>query len=170
MNRKRANAWSAALAMALLVIGGGLALADEPAGTSSTYRVLIVDGSKTLNATMRVVGLASAIGRSGFAEVTVQLADGLGPFVDPLTDQKRPDEPYQLIILVPRGVDDATAYGIWILLPGDPQATPEAAQAVALLGAGIDAAFSGIASAVGPTDDLWAALTAALYVQEGWLE
>jgi len=170
MSRNRANALYAALAMTLLVIAGGLALADEPGDMSPTYRVLIVDGSKTLNSTMRVLGLANAIGRSGFAEVTVRLADDLGSFMDPLIDQKRPDEPYQLIILVPRGVDDATAYGIWILLPGDPQATPEVAQAVALLSQGIDAAFSGIASAVDPTDDLWAALTAALYVQEGWLE
>jgi hypothetical protein len=37
------------------------------------------------------------------------------------------------------------------------------------LGAGMSLVFGSSVSAAGPLDDLWAALTASLYVAEGWL-
>jgi voltage-gated potassium channel Kch len=152
-----------------LIVGGSFAAAAE-SGSPSPYRVLIVDGTKTLVSTMRVVGLAGGIRQSGVADVTVILADDLGPFSDPLPDQPRPEAPFDLILIVPRGIDDATATRIWVLVAGNPRENPLAAQAVELLRAGIDRAFAGIASAVGPLDDLWAALTASYYVLEGWLQ
>jgi hypothetical protein len=98
------------------------------------------------------------------------LADDLGPFDDPLRDRPRPDVPFDLILIAPRGIDDGTASRIWILVAGNPRENPRTAQAIELLRAGIDRAFAGIASAVGPLDDLWAALTASFYVLEGWLQ
>jgi hypothetical protein len=153
------------LATAVLVLIGGLLVAAQ----SPPYRVLVVDGTKTLSSTMRVVGLANGIRQSGVAEVTMILAEDLGPFDDPLADLSRPEVPYDLILVVPRGVDDGTATRIWILMPGDPTQDPLSAQALDLLREGIDLTFAGIASAVGPVDDLWAALAASLYRSEGWL-
>lgn len=169
MSKRARSSWGFILIVGLVCIGGALAGAQSGDAASPAYRVLIVDGTKTLTSTMRVMGLASGIEQSGMADVDALVADELDSFDDPLTERPAPDEPYDLIILVPRGVDDGTVYGIWILLAGDAQSVPEVAQAVALLGQGIDAAFSGIASAVKAGDDLWAALTAALYVREGWL-
>jgi len=154
-----------AAAALLVVLGGGLAAAAQ----SAPYRILVVDGTKTLASTMRVVGLAGAIRQSGVADVAAILADDLGPFDDPLRGRPLPDAPYDLILIVPRGIDDGTAARIWILVSGNPDADPLTAQAIGLLRQGIDLAFAGIASAVGPLDDLWAALTASLYVLQGWL-
>ncbi|MDD5220399.1 MAG: hypothetical protein PHV11_07525 [Candidatus Bipolaricaulis sp.] len=154
-----------------VVAGASLAAvaADGGARPGSPYRMLVVDGTKTLASTMRVVGLAGGIRQSGAADVTVILADDLGAFEDPLRVLSRPETPYDLIVIVPRGIDDGTATRIWILVAGDPSENPLAAQGIALLRGGIDRAFAGLAFAVGPLDDLWAALTASLYVREGWL-
>ena len=153
------------IAVLVAVVAGSLTAIAQLA----SYRVLIVDGTKTLTATMRVVGLAGGIRQSGVADVTIMLADDLGPFDDPLQGAPRPEAAYDLILIIPRGIDDGTATRIWVLVPGNPDAEPLTAQAVALLGAGIDRAFAGLATAVGPLDDLWAALTASFYVVQGWL-
>ena len=155
-----------------LVVVGSLvaAAADGDAPSGSLYRVLVIDGTKTLMSTMRVVGLAGGIRQSGVADVTMTLAEDLGPFDDPLRDRPRPDMPFDLILIVPRGIDDGTASRIWILVAGNPRENPLIAQAIELLRAGIGRAFAGIAFAVTPLDDLWAALTASFYVLEGWLQ
>jgi hypothetical protein len=160
-----------ALFVGLVVVGSlAAAAADGDAPSGPLYRVLVIDGTKTLMSTMRVVGLAGGIRQSGVADVTMILADDLGPFDDPLRDRPRPDVPFDLILIVPRGIDDGAASRIWILVAGNPRENPLAAQAIGLLRAGIDRAFAGAASAVGPLDDLWAALTASFYVLEGWLQ
>jgi len=158
----------AALFLGLIVGGSLAAVADS--SSASPYRVLVVDGTKTLASTMRVMGLAGGIRQSGVADVTVILADDLGPFGDPLRGRSRPETPFDLILIVPRGIDDGTAPRIWILVAGNPRENPLVAQAIELLRGGIGRAFAGIASAVGPLDDLWAALTASAYVREGWLQ
>ncbi len=163
--------WSLASMVSLLLVGtAALANAQDAAAMVPAYRVLVVDGTKTLNSTMRIVGLASGIKQSGLADVTVLLADDLGSFADPLMDRPLPDDAYDLILIFPRGVDDGTAYAVWMLVGGDPSGVPGIEQALALLREGIHAAFSGTIVAIGPTDDLWAGLTAAFYVQSGWLK
>ena len=153
----------------LLVGTATVAGQQDTSVTAPAYRVLVVDGTKTLNSTMRVVGLAGGIVQSGLADVTVLLADDLGSFDDPLMDRPMPDEPYDLILVFPRGVDDGTAYAVWMLVGGAPSVTAGIEQALALLSEGVGTAFGGTVSAMGPTDDLWAGLTAALYIQMGWL-
>jgi hypothetical protein len=161
--------WTLIWIVSLLVGTVPLAAQQNASTTAPAYRVLVVDGTKTLDSTMRVVGLASGIEQSGLADVTVLLADNLGSFDDPLVDRPLPEEPYDLVLIFPRGVDDGTAYTVWMLVGGQPGEAAGIEQALALLSEGIRTAFAGTLSAMGPTDDLWAGLTAALYVQRGWL-
>ena len=165
MTKKRATLLAF---LACLVATSSLATASL-AATAAAYRVLIVDGTQTLASTMRVVGLAGGIKQSGVSDVAVLVAASLGPFDVPLHGWRQPEIPYDVILLVPRGVDDRTAPRIWVLVAGDPRANPLVAQAMGLLAGGVDRAFAGIASAAGPLDDLWAALAASYCVQEGWL-
>lgn len=165
MNRKRTTLFTF---LVCLVAAASLATSSF-AAAAAAYRVLIVDGTQTLASTMRVVGLAGGIKQSGVAEVAILAVAGLGPFDVPLGGWARPETPYDLILLVPRGVDDGTASRVWILAAGDPGGSALAAQALGLLAAGIDRAFAGIASAAGPLDDLWSAFAASYCVQEGWL-
>jgi len=167
MKRRGVVVAIALLGFVIASVGFAANAGDSP--PPPAYRVLLVDGTKTLASTMRVVGLAGGIRQSGVAELTVLFADGGGPFDDPLRERERPSVPYDLILIVPRGIDDGTASRIWILVAGNPAASDLVSMAVGLLGQGVDLAFSGVARAVGPLDDLWAALSASLYVQQGWL-
>jgi hypothetical protein len=156
-----------ALLLVGLIVTVSLAGTADPS-TAPALRILVVDGTKTLASSMRVIALAEGIQKSG-ADVKMILAEGLGPFDAPLRNQSPPATPYNVILIFPRGLDEGTASRIWILSAGDPRERPAVAQVVATLRQGIDRAFSGIAAGVGPLDDLWAAFTASLYVREGWL-
>jgi hypothetical protein len=137
--------------------------------TAAPYRVLLVDGTKTLEATLRVGGLAGAIRQSGLAEVAVVFTDEESAYADPLSGMPAPESPYDLMIIIPRGVGDGTADVVWLLVGGNPAANPAASTALATLSAGMDLVFGGAVRGQGPLDDLWATLAASLYVAEGWL-
>jgi len=157
----RKLAW-AVCAVSLCILFGA-ACAAEP------YRVLLVDGTKTLEATLRVGGLVKAIRQSGLAEVSVAFTDEESPYADPLAGKLAPALPYDIIIIVPRGIGDGTSNVVWLLVGGSPFASPAASAALAALGSGMNLVFGEGIRGLGPLDDLWATLTAALYVTEGWL-
>ena len=158
----------ALLCCVLLVVGGfGV---ETPVPTAAPFRVLLVDCTTTLESTLRVGGLAGGIRQSGLAELTVLFSDAASPYGDPLAGRPLPAVPFDLIIVVPRGVGDGTASVVWLLVAGDPAANPTASSALELLSAGMGVVFGGNVSGVGPLQDLWVALTASLYVAEGWLQ
>ncbi len=135
---------------------------------AASYRVLVVDGTKTLEATMRVGGLVGAIRQSGLAEVSVLFTDAVSPFDDPLAGEPLPASPFDLIIIIPRGIGDGTTDIVWLLGAGGLAANPDASSAISLLSSGMALVFGGVRT-FSPLDDLWATLTACLYVTEGWL-
>lgn len=157
----RRRAW-VAIAACCLVLG-------TASGVAASYRVLIVDGTKTLEATLRVGGLAGAIRQSGLAEVSVLFTDAASPYDDPLAGRSAPAEPYDLVLIIPRGVGDGSADVVWVLVGNAVAASPDLASSFTLLSSGIGMAFAGAAHAQSPLDDLWALFTSALYVAEGWL-
>ncbi len=158
----RRTAWIVVAISCCLVVGAVSVAA-------ASYRVLLVDGTKTLEATLRVGGLAGAIRQSGLAEVSVIFSDATSPFADPLAGQLLPTTPFDLIIVIPRGVGDGTADVVWLLIAGSPGANPTASSALSLLRSGMGLVFGSGVRALGPLDDLWATLTASLYAAEGWL-
>ena len=164
----RREIWWALLCCVVLAVGSLGAEAAQP--TAAPFRVLLVDCTTTLESTLRVGGLAGGIRQSGLAELTVLFSDAASPYGDPLDGRPLPAVPFDLIIVVPRGVGDGTASVVWLLVAGDPAANPPASSALELLSAGMSLVFGSNVSGVGPLDDLWAALTASLYVAEGWLQ
>ena len=146
-----------------VLIGGAMDVAAAP------YRVLLVDGTKTLEATLRVGALAGAIRQSGLADVSAVFVDALSPYEDPLAGRPAPDEAYDLVLIIPRGVGDGTTDIVWALAGNALAANPELASSFSLLSTGIGLAFNGAVRVQGPLDDLWAFFTSALYVAEGWL-
>jgi len=83
-------------------------------------RVLVVDETKTLASTMRVAGLVGALRGTGLFDVSHRLADVESSWDDPLAgSEPPPDEaPQDLILIVPRGIDDGSADWIWIASNG----------------------------------------------------
>lgn len=148
----------------LCCVAIGVACAAAP------YRVLLVDGTKTLEGTLRVGGLAGAIRQSGMAEVSVVFSDVESPFGDLLAGKPAPESAFDLLILIPRGVGDGTADIVWVLVGNGLVVNPEAASSFSLLSSGIGLAFAGAVRVMGPLDDLWALIMASYYVAEGWLQ
>jgi hypothetical protein len=138
-------------------------------GAAAPYRVLLVDGTKTFEATLRIGGLAGAIRQSGLADVSVIFSDAASPFADPLAGKPAPELPFDLAILIPRGVGDGTADIVWLLVGGGLAMDSQALPALSALRTGIELALGGAVRALGPLDDLWATIMASLYVAEGWL-
>jgi hypothetical protein len=162
------RAMGLALLCCVLLVVGGFGV-ETPVRTAAPSRVLLVDCTTTLESTLRVGGLAGGIRQSGLAELTVLFSDVASPYGDPLAGRPLPVVPFDLIIVVPRGVGDGTASVVWLLVAGNPAGNPTASSALELLSAGMGAVFGDGVSGVGPLQDLWVALTASLYVAEGWL-
>ncbi len=154
----------ALVSVVLLVLAlGTLCVAAAP------YRVLLVDGTKTLEATLRVGGLAGAMRQSGLADVSVLFTDAVSAYDDPLADRPLPAEPYDLVLIIPRGVGDGTSDIVWLLVGQSLADHAESTASLSLLSSGIGLAFGGTVRTLTALDDLWAFLMSALYVSEGWL-
>jgi len=163
---RRAIWWTS---LCCVVLAWGSLGAEVPQPTAAPFRVLLVDCTTTLESTIRVGGLAGGIRQSGLAELNVLFSDVASPYDDPLAGRPLPTAPFDLILIIPRGVGDGTASVVWLLVVGNPEGNPTASSALKLLSAGMSLVFGSNVCGAGPLDDLWATLTASLYAAEGWL-
>ena len=83
-------------------------------------RVLVVDETKTFASTMRVAGLVGGLRSVGLFDVGVTLAEVVGNYDDPLADRtpEEGEEPFDLIVILPRGLDDGSIGQIWVVSAG----------------------------------------------------
>ena len=141
-----------------------------PAHGAPPMALLIADGTKTFASTARVGALAGAIRATGAFELSVCFTDQESLYDDPLVGVAEcPDGAYDIVVYVPRGLDDGTADTLWIVTEVLPWTSPEGWGLVELLSDLIDRVFAGSAVAVDPTEDLWPAFVALVYQAEGWL-
>jgi hypothetical protein len=163
--------WLACLLLAVLI--GLAAGAQEPfpgAEESPGLRLLLVDATKTFSSTARVGALAGAIRSTGLFDLRVCFSNQQDTYQDPMPEADTiPEGPFNLVLFVPRGLDNGTAGTIWIVTTASPWTHSSEWDAVRLLSGLVDAVFAGSATAVGPTEDLWTALLASLYCAQGWL-
>ncbi len=164
---KRSHALLIALMMVAIAIPlGGLAQDAPP-----LVRVLVVDETKTFNSTMRVAGLVGALRSVGMFDVGITLADVMSSYDDPLADRLPgvDEEPYDLIVILPRGLDDGTASHIWIVSAGMSALSPSVAAGLDAIAGIIEQVFAGIGEGIDVTEDLWPGLLWAAYSTKGWI-
>lgn len=132
--------------------------------------LLLIDGTKTFSSTVQVGALAGAVrGIDGF-DLSVCFADGGGLYEDPMAAAtETPSGIYDLVVILPRGLDDGTANTVWVVTEVLPWTSPERWSLVSLLSDLINRVFAGSATAVDPTEDLWPSLLASVYRNQGWL-
>jgi len=157
-----------------LLIGLGLGVLGVAAQASqevpAPLRLLLVDGTKTFASTARVGALAGAVRSTGAFDFEVRFTDAIGPHDDPLAcEADLPETPYDVIVLIPRGLDDGSAESIRVVTGTLPWTSPGQWQALAAITEMIDQVFAGLARAVDPSEDLWPASAASLYQTQGWL-
>jgi len=160
----------------LLAVAAALGAAAEdrsalPAPVAqATPRLLILDCTKTFESTMRVGGLTGFLRASGAVDVVVQFCDAPSVYDTPdIREDVSSAEPFDVIIIVPCGIDDGTADRVWIVTNVLPDSPQQLWEQVVLLRMVLDEAFTGLAHGVDPTVDLWAGFTASLYASQGWL-
>ena len=164
---KKVLAITIGLCVAFLpVVGTGQT--TGPSDMAGGARLLLVDETKTFASTMRVGALAGILRKTGMVDVTVRLVDIESSYGDPLAGLATAEEPYDIILIVPKGIDDGSVVQIWLVTRFFEEGSPEDVSLAALSGI-IDQIFQGLATAIDVSEDLWPAGYAALYLQQGWL-
>jgi len=162
----------ATAAMALIaVLAIGLAAFGQETAASGSVRLLVIDETKTFLSTMRVGGLVGALRGIGLLEVGVKLADVESSWTNPL-DGATPDpasEPYDLMLVIPLGIDDGSADWVWIISDGLTFVPPTVAAGIEAIRQVVGLVFEGGVRSVGVFDDLMPSYLYWQYRMEGWM-
>jgi hypothetical protein len=152
----------------LVVLGGVNALAQ---GQAPVARLLLIDGTKTFTSTMKVAGAIGALRQTGILDVSVRLSEGVSDFGDPLEgiDPDAGDDPFDFILILPRGLDTQSGVSIWLVSHGLDALSPFVRGAVDLVSNIVDLVFEGSGKTIDVSEDLWPGFLAATYDLRGWL-
>lgn len=136
-----------------------------------TIRVLLIDETKTFTSTMKVAGTIGALRQMGLFDVSVRLAEGNDDYSDPLAGiTPEPDQgPFDLILILPRGLDTKIDVSIWLVSDGLEALSPFARGAVDLISTVVDQVFAGSGQTIDVSEDLWPGFLWVGYVTRGWM-
>jgi len=159
------------LALGLLVLLMPLAVAAQDEAPVGMVRLLVVDQTKTFLSTMRIGGLVGALKGTGLFEVDVVFADAVSDWDDPLADQilSEGTEPYDVLLLVPQGIDDGSDDWVWILSLPATVAGPQLSMGLGIVDQTLTLVFEGAVHSMQAADDLFLGFLYSLYVAEGWM-
>ena len=166
--RYRHVAW---FVMCFILLSSGVSAQTTGQEDLAGVRLLLVDETKTFISTMRVGALAGVLKNIGSFDVSVRLVDVLSSYDDPLTTEQLDSgqAPFDVILVLPRGLDDGSVGQIWLATAEMDSLTPTVRAGVDAASYIVDQVFQGLAEAIDVSEDLWPGLLAALYLQEGWL-
>ncbi len=134
-------------------------------------RILLVDETKTFTSTMKVAGTIGALRQMGLFDVSVRLADVETDYDDPLAGAvpEPGQDPFDLILILPRGLDTKTNVSIWLVSNGLDLLSPFVRGAVDLVSNVVDQVFAGSGQTIDVSEDLWPGFLWAVYVSKGWM-
>jgi hypothetical protein len=134
-------------------------------------RILVVDETKTFLSTMRVAGLVGGLRQIPLFEVEVRLADVDSSWDDPFAAEGLPEgaTPYDVIVIIPRGVDDASIPWIWVVTGWIDTLAPQVRSGLEAISQILNQVFAGVGEAIDVSEDLWPGLLAAAYSAKGWI-
>jgi len=137
----------------------------------STIRVLLIDETKTFTSTMKVAGTIGALRQMGLFDVSVRLANVDTDYADPLAGiaPESDQEPFDFILILPRGLDTKTGVSIWLVSDGFNVLSSFARGAVDLVSTVVDQVFAGSGQTIDVSEDLWPGFLQAAYVLKGWM-
>lgn len=157
------------IAVVFLVIGlGTLSGLGQQAEHLQRFNLLIVDETRTFSSSMRVEVLARALKRTELFDLAARIVKVDSSFVDPLQDEV-PDKPYDIILVIPWGIDDGTVKQLWVITRPFTEISEELRGAVTVVKEIANGIFHGVAEAVDVTEDLIPGYFAAILIWEGWL-
>ncbi len=155
--------------MCCILVGIGLSVQTTGQENVAGVRLLLVDETKTFASTMRVGALAGALKGLRLFEVSVRLVDVESSYEDPLVGASLDQAPFDIILILPRGLDDDSVSQIWLATTGLESLAPTVRAGVDTASHIVDQIFQGIGEAIDVSEDLWPGLLAALYQKKGLL-
>lgn len=137
-----------------------------------TIRLLLIDETKTFTSTMKVAGTIGALRQMGLFDVSVRLSDVDSDYADPLEGITPDDnqEPFDLILILPRGLDSKTNVSIWLVSEWFTALSPFVRGAVDLVSNVVDQVFAGSGQTIDVSEDLWPDFLWANYAKKGWVQ
>ena len=161
----------ALIAVVALLMGGVTAVAQSAhvSHPMPAARLLIVDETKTFTSTMRVGITANVLKKMGLFTIAADMVNVSSSYADPLAGKTPPQQPYDIVLIFPRGLDDGSVHQIWVITRDLAALPPQLATAVTTLKMVINKVFAGVGTATDVNADLFPGLFSALYVKEGWL-
>ncbi len=157
-----------AVSLALLLLGvwgpaGALRAQPEP------VRMLLVDETQTLQASLLVNAMAAALQETGLFEIEAVFPEVASSFDDPLGENTT-GRVYEMIVIVPREEELRNLRQIWIATcPLTHETRPEILQGVELIQQMLEERAQGLLRAVSVRDDALPGYFAALFEKHGWL-
>ena len=122
--------------------------------------------------TMKVAGTIGALRQMGLFEVSVRRSDVASDFDDPLygVERNEGEGPFDLMLILPRGLDTKTNVGIWLVSDGLSALSPFVRGAVDLISNVVDQVFAGSGQTIDVSEDLWPGFLGAIYRAKGWMQ
>ena len=163
-NPRRWGAVLVLIAVALLgLASSGIAQDDAP------LELLIVDETQTFEASLFVNMAAGVLKGTGLFKVEAEFVDVDSSFDDPLGPNET-DRVYDIVVVVPRALDQRALMQIWLAtcpyLPGGPDALQRAVTTIQDL---VAERSQGQLTALGIYDDAVPGLFATIFDRHGWL-
>lgn len=155
--------------LAFLGVGGSSALG--PGAEGPPVRALLVDETRTLQASLLVNLLAAALRETGLFELEAVFPDVESSFDDPLGVNPAPTTArYELILIVPREEELQRLRQLWIVTcPLTHRTRPALLRAVRAIQGLVEEGSGGRLRAVSVMDDAIPGVFAAIFERHGWL-
>lgn len=150
------------------IVALGTLVSSAPA--QSKVDLLLVDETQTLQASLMVQAYARALQESGLFNFDAKIVQVESSYDDPLgvnpTDKK-----YELIAIVPRGIEDGSVPQVWLITkPIGPQTRPELLAAIELIRQRVAQGSGGLFKALTVLDDSALGIFSSVFDRHGWLK
>lgn len=137
---------------------------------SERVDLLLVDETQTLQASLMVQIYARALQESGLFNLDAKIVSVQSSYDDPLgvnPTEKR----YELIVIVPRGIEDGSVPQIWLITrPIGPQTRPHLLAAMELIRQRVEQGSAGLFKALTVMDDGALGIFSSVFERHGWLK
>ncbi|MFN4218703.1 MAG: hypothetical protein ACK4HB_05430 [Candidatus Bipolaricaulia bacterium] len=140
------------------------------AQAQSKVDLLLVDETQTLQASLMVQIYARALQESGLFNFDAKIVQVESSYDDPLGVNST-DKRYELIAIVPRGIEDGSVLSIWLITkPIGPQTRPELLAAIELIRQRVAQGSAGLFKALTVMDDGALGIFSSVFERHGWLK
>ena len=147
--------------------GGGVTLSQA---APQKVELLLVDETRTLQASILVQILAQTLNATGLFNLQAKIVNVQSSFDDPLGPNPT-DKQYELILIIPRGLEDGSLQELWLVTQPITFGTrPELLTAIQTIKTLIAQGTAGRLKAIGVMDDMLPAWFGAIFTWHGWLK